>query len=176
MVASLVVAQPIFDDDEDPAEKARVKESIEIAQELMADANPKIKGRGKMLMGQALAKQGRRTEGLHLYAEGLKLVYPGKDLAELLKMIDEHPIFQMPDVTTRPNQYLAEYHYAQGRQLYFDGKCREAEAHLKQAVTYFDQDARYMYFLGLAQVAQCTKIKRDAADLIFIKAGNSGPR
>ncbi len=171
MVASLVVGQPIFDDDVDPAEAARLKESIEIAKELMASKDSKVKGRGSMLLGSALAKQGRRTEGLRLYIEGLKLVYPGKDMADLLKMVEEHPIFQQPDVTTRPNQYLAEYHYAQGRQFYFDRDYDRAEAHLKQAVTYFDKDARYWYFLGLAQVAHCTRIKRDAADLSFIRAG-----
>ena len=171
MVASLVIGQPIFNDDEDPAEAARLKKSVEVAKKLMESDNPKHKGWGNMLMGQALAKQGRRTEGLRLYVEGLKLVYPGDDLAELVKMVEEHPFFQQPDVTMRPNPMLAEYHFSQGRQLYFDRKYSEAEAHLKQAVTYFDQDARYLYFLGLAQVAQCTKIKRDAADLSFIKAG-----
>ena len=172
LVAQLALgAQPGAVDDDDPAETARIKESVEIAKDLMKSDNPKIKGQGNMLMGQALAKQGRRTEGLRLYIEGLKLVFPGRETKELMKLVEEHPIFQLPDVATRPNPYLAEYHYAQGRQLYFARKYTESEAHLKQAVTYFDQDARYHYFLGLTQIAQRTRFKRDLADLSLIRAG-----
>ena len=104
MVAALALgAQPgAVDDDEDPAAKARLKESIDIAKELMKSDNPKVKGQGQLLMGQALARQGRRTEGLRLYIEGLKLIHPGREMAELIKMMEEHPIFQQPDATTRP--------------------------------------------------------------------------
>ena len=58
-----VIAQPQFDDEEDPAETKRINESIEIAKELMQSENPMIKGQGYLLMGLAKAKRGRPTEG-----------------------------------------------------------------------------------------------------------------
>ena len=59
LVAAVVLgAQPgAVDDDEDPAAKARLKESIELAEVLMKSDNPKIKGQGRLLMGEALARQ-----------------------------------------------------------------------------------------------------------------------
>ena len=171
LVAAAIIAQPQFDDDEDPALAKRINESIEIAKELIASDNPKIKGQGYIMMGLALAKKGRRTEGLRVYVDGLKLVNPGKETKDLVKMIEEHPIFQQPDVATRPNKGLADYHFAQGRQLYFAKKYPEAEAHFKQAVSYFDQSAVYMYFFGLSQLAQNTRAKRDAADYSLTRAG-----
>jgi hypothetical protein len=171
LLAAAVITQQQFDDDEDPAVAKRINESLAIAEELIGSDNPKIKGSGYMMKGLALAKKGRRTDGLRVYVDGLKLAYPGKDTAELVKLIEEHPIFQQPDVTTRPDKGLAEYHYNMGRQFYFAKKYAEAEAHFKQSVTYFDQDARTLYFFGLSQLAQNTRIKRDAADFSFIKAG-----
>jgi tetratricopeptide (TPR) repeat protein len=171
LLAAVIVQQVQFDDDEDPAVAKRIKESLEIAEELIASDNPKIKGQGYLLKGVALAKKGRTTEGLRVYVDGLKLVYPGKETKELVKMIEEHPIFQQPDIATRPDKGLADYHYAKGREFYFSRKYPEAEAHFKQAVTYTADYAPYMYFLGLSQIQQNTRLKRSAADYIFIKAG-----
>ena len=172
LAATIVAAQPgAIDDDDDPAAKIRLKESEDIAKELMMSDNPKIKGQGHLLLGQVLAKKGRRTEGLRVYIEGLKLIYPGRETSELIKMMEEHPIFQLPDVTTRPNPFLADYHYSEGLRRYWERDFITAEKHLKMAATYNDRYAPYFYFLGLSQLAQKTRLKRDAADLAFTKAG-----
>jgi tetratricopeptide (TPR) repeat protein len=86
---------------------------------------------------------------------------------EMAKLLDEHPAFQQPDAVKAPSAYLAEVHFGKGLHLYWVRQYPEAEAHFKQAVGYFGQDARYQYFLGLSQVAQKTKAKRDAAIFSF---------
>jgi tetratricopeptide (TPR) repeat protein len=133
-----------------------------------------------MLLGQALAKQGKRTEGVREYMKGMELLFPGMASKEMAKMLEEHPAFQQPDATKAPNGYLAEVHFGKGLHLYWSRQYPQAEAHFKQAVGYFGQDARYQYFLGLAQLAQKTKLKRDAAYYSFeqgarLEAANQPP-
>ena len=43
------------------------------------------------------------------------------------------------------------------------GRPTEAEEEFKKAVSFFDQDARYQYFLGLSRLQQKTKAKQSAA-------------
>ena len=166
LALSLVLAQA-GDDEEDPATAARLKESIDLAKALIDSPNPKIKGQGYMLLGQALARQGKRTEGMREYLKGMDLFVPGMAGKEMAKLLDEHPAFQQPDAAKAPSAYLAEVHFGKGLHLYWVRQYPEAEAHFKQAVGYFGQDARYQYFLGLSQYAQKTKAKRDAAIFSF---------
>jgi TolA-binding protein len=161
LVVSAVVAQP-GDDEEDPAMVARLKETIDLANQLIASKTDKIKGQGYLILGSALSRQGKRTEGLKEYTKGLKLVYPGIESDELAKLVAEHPAFQQPDAGGN-DPILAERHFGEGYHLYWAKKYPEAEAQFKKAVALFDKDARYQYFLGLAQYQQKTKAKRDAA-------------
>ena len=169
IVLALLGVQPGLDDDEDPALTKRLQESIELAKELIKSANPKTKGQGYMLLGQAMAKQGKRTEGLREYAKGLELVFPGMPTKDMNTLIEEHPAFLHPDVTKQPNPFLAEQFYGKGLHLYWEKKYPEAEKLFLQAVRYFSDDARYQYFLGLSQLAQKTVLKRDAAYFSFEK-------
>ena len=82
-------------------------------------------------------------------------------------MIDEHPAFQHPDAANKPNPLLADKHFGNGLHLFWEHQYAQAEAQFKQAMDYFNQDARYAYFLGLAQLAQNTKLKRDQAYFSF---------
>jgi tetratricopeptide (TPR) repeat protein len=166
-VLTLVGVQPALENDENPAVTARMKESIELANELIKSKNPKIRGEGYLLLGQAMAKQGRRTEGLKEFSKGLELLYPGIATREMTRLVDEHPAFQQPDVSKQPNPFLAEQFFGRGLHLYFDKKYEPAEKQFQQAIKYFGQDARYRYYLGLAQLAQKTKLKRDAAYFSF---------
>jgi tetratricopeptide (TPR) repeat protein len=161
LALSAVIAQA-GDDEEDPATVARLKETVELANELLASKNDKIKGQGHLILGSALSRQGKRTEGIKEYSKGLKLVYPGIESDELAKLIAEHPAFQQPD-STGNDPILAERHFGEGYHLYWSGKYADAEAQFKKSVQYFDKDARFQYFLGLAQYHQKTKSKRDAA-------------
>jgi hypothetical protein len=163
---ALAVALGAQPDEEEPAGAARLLESIKLAQELMASDDPKIKGQGHVLYGQALSKQGRRTEGLREVAKGMSLLYPDRPARDLGKLLDEHPAFQHPDASKQPNPVVAERFFGLGLHHYWERRYPEAEVQFKQAVGHFDLDARYQYFLGLAQLAQK---KRDAAYYSFEK-------
>ena len=162
LAVSIVIAQPGDDEVEDPAMVARLKETIDLANQLIASKTDKIKGQGYLILGSALSKQGKRTEGIKEYAKGMKLLYPGIESDELAKLINEHPAFQQADAGGN-DPIVAERHYGEGYHLYWAKKYPEAEAQFKKAATLFDKDARYHYFLGLAQYQQKTKAKRDAA-------------
>jgi hypothetical protein len=161
------VQVPAADDEEDPRAAARLKESIELARELIKSEDPKSKGQGYMLLGLAYSRQGKRTEGLNEYLKGLELVHPGKATRDLLKLIEQHPAFQQPVSLGQANALLAERHYGKGLYLYWGRQYAEAETELQKAVQHYGQDARYRYFLGLARLALGTKKKREAATFDF---------
>jgi len=163
----LTGVQPAGDDEENPDTAARLKESIDLANELIKSSNPKTRGQGYMLLGQARAKQGKRTEGLQLYVKGMDLVHPGIASKDLDKMVQEHPAFQTPDSLARPNAFLAERQFGQGLHYYWNKQYAKAEEHFNAAVGFFKQDARYYYFLGLARYHQPGQLKRDAALFAF---------
>ncbi len=164
------VQAPGDEEDVDPAQAARLKQATELAQELMKSPNPKTQGEGYMILGQVYARQGKRGEGIVLYTEGLKRYYPGKATAELAKMVSEHPAFQQPDSMPRYNPLLAERHFGEGLDLFWARRYRQAEEQFQKAVSYYDQDARYLYYLGMARYQQKTKAKREAARYDFRRA------
>jgi hypothetical protein len=86
-----------------------------------------------------------------------------------VRMVEEHPAFQLPDSGNKPNPLLAEKHFGQGLHWYWAKKYPDAEVQFKLALDYYGQDARYLYYLGLAQFGQKTKLKRDQAFHSFDK-------
>lgn len=177
LIASLAIQQVGDESEDDPAAKARLKESEDLAKILIQSKDKKVRAQGYMLLGEAMTRQGQRTEGLKQYAKGLELLYPASTVTRLL---EEHPAFQVPDALARANPLLAEKHYGMGLHFFYDKKYADAEVQFRQAIAYFDKDARYYYFLGLAQLEQHTKIKRDAAYYAWEQASrleaNSRPR
>ena len=170
LVVAAVIGQPVPEELEDKETLDRLRETIKIAEELINEAkNPKIQGQGYLLRGSARSKLGDRTAGLKDYATGLKLVYPGIPTSELTKLIEDHPAFQQPDSAKTQNPVLAERHFGEGIHYYWAEKYPQAEIQFKQAVKYFERDARYQYYLGLAMLQQRTKLKRDAAFFAFDK-------
>src|SRR5262249_26891967 len=91
-----------------PAAAGRPGESIELAKALLQSKVAKTRGEGHLLLGEAYAKMGRRTEGLLEYVKGLELIHPGVATKELARMVQEHPAFQQSDTAARPNPLLAE--------------------------------------------------------------------
>ena len=166
LIVAAIIAQP-GEEVDDKETLARVNETIKLAQDLINSKNDKLKGQGYMLMGSALSKLGKRTEGLKEYAKGLKLVYPGIETKEIETLINDHPAFQQPDISGTPNPVMAERHFGEGMHLYWSKDFEKAEAQFKTAVKYYDRDARYQYYLGLSQLAQKSKAKRDAAYYAF---------
>jgi hypothetical protein len=167
LVMTGVQVPDVGGDEDDPAQAARLKQATELANELIKSPNPKTKGEGYMILGQVYARQGKRGEGILLYVKGLELYYPGRESAELAKLVNEHPAFQQPDTLARYNPLLAERYFGQGLDAFWQCRYAEAEKAFKQAVANFDQDARYQYFLGLARWQQGGKAKREAARFDF---------
>ena len=162
-LALVGVQLPGEDEDEDPVAAARLQESIDLANKLIKSANPKVKGQGYMLLGQALSKKGKRTEGMREYVKGLELLFPGAQSKDMTKLLEEHPAFQQPDAVTRVNPVVAEQFFGKGLHLYYSRQYAEAEIQFKQAIMYYPQDARYQYYLGLSLLPQKGTMKRDAA-------------
>lgn len=161
LIAAAVISQPASgEDEESPEVQARVKESMELARQLLDSKDKGIRAQGHMLLGEALSRVGQRTEGLREYAKGLELLYPD---AQISRLIAEHPAFSVPDALQRANPLLAEKHYGIGLHLYHQQRWSDAEAQFRQAISYYDKDARYYYFLGLTELEQGSVAKRDAA-------------
>jgi hypothetical protein len=155
LTALLVGVQPPPDEAIDPATVARLKESIDLAKQLIKSADPKVKGQGYILMGQALSRQGKRGEGLQLYVKGMQLAYPGEATRELTKMIDVGPAaIPEPERVAPMETFVAERHYGKGLHEYWQGQYAAAEDDFAKAVAAFDQDARYHYYLGLSRLQQ----------------------
>ena len=120
-----------------------------------------------MILGQALAKQGQRTEGLKEFAKGLEIMFPGGSSKELALMIKEHPAFMQPTAPRRPNPFMAEQFYGKGLHDYWAGKFDDAEKQFETALGYFKDDARFFYYFGLTCLQQG---KRAEATEAFQKA------
>jgi hypothetical protein len=104
---------------------------------------------------------------LRAYAEGLRLLHKGISGKELQQMIDEHPAFQQPDVSDTPNPVMSERHFSEGLHMYWAGQYVQAEMQFRQAVKFYNKDARYYYYLGMAQIGQKTNAKRSAGIYSF---------
>lgn len=152
---------------ENAASGVRMQESIDLAKKLLQSTNPKVRAQGHMLLGQALSRQGMRTEGIQEYVKGLELLDPGQSTKDIAKMLAEHPAFQQPDAAPRANPVLAEQFFGKGLHLYWGRKYVEAETEFKQALRFYKDDARYHYYLGLAMLGQKGTVKRDAAYYAF---------
>ena len=170
LVASVVVGQPIEPvTDRDEQLDARLKDAIAEADKLIDSKDVVLQGKGHLLRGRARSKldDKDRNEGLKEYAKGLGMLAKTKlsedDIAALIELINDHPAFQPLTIANTPNPVLAERHFGEGIHLYWDKKYPEAEAQFRQAIKYFDRDARYQYFLGLAQFNQNTTKKRGEA-------------
>jgi tetratricopeptide (TPR) repeat protein len=146
-------------DEDNPEAQKRLKESMEIANVLIKSDNPKTRGEGYMLLGAAQARLGKKNEGLLNYVKGLELVYPGINTEELVKMVNTHPAFQQSDLALQVNPVMSERHFAKGLEQFWAKNYPAAEGEFKKAVSFFNEDARYYYFLGMSQYLQKSKQK-----------------
>ena len=171
LIVSVLIAQPEEIDADEKLRRERLNKAIEDANELIKSDDTVLKGKGYLLRGQAKSQLGERTEGLKEYAEGLNLLatktkISAKEIAALVLQIENHPAFRRPDAAT-PNPLLAERHFGEGLHYYWSKKYPQAEAQFKQALKYYESDARYEYFLGLAQYQQKSRKKQDDAKYSF---------
>ena len=97
------------------------------------------------------------------YVEGLKLYHPGAPTEELVKMVRDHPAFQQLDAQANADPRMAERYFSKGLEFFWQRKYPEAEAQFAQAKSFYETDARYHYFLGLARFQQKDRKKLEAA-------------
>src|SRR5262249_55348216 len=87
-----------------------------------------------------------------------------------LLIVQNHPGLRQPPTAEMPNPKLAEQYWGTGLSHFWAKRYPEAEKAFFQAAKYDATDARYRYFLGMAQWQQNLAIKRDDARNNF-KAG-----
>jgi hypothetical protein len=141
----------------------RLEETIKLARESIkrAEAGEGDENyEGYLILGEALGRKHKWTDGLMAYVEGLKHRC-SRYSAGLVFLVSNHPAFKRLDSLELPDPLQAEAYYAKGLRFYFDRRYEDAERELLDALHYSDQDARYQYFLGLARLAQPGK--RDLA-------------
>jgi len=127
---------------------------------------------GQMLENAGVVKRLAEETSIKLHAAQARLSTRERELREAEHKIKELLAAKaaMPAKTTTPqppenrairrDPTLAYQHYTQGVALYQEGRNSEAEIELYWAIKRDSDDARYQYFLGLAQQAQG---KRDLA-------------
>jgi tetratricopeptide (TPR) repeat protein len=140
----------VQEDEEEPYQNPNVDQAIKLAQEAIERGEPE----GYLVLGQALTQKGKWTEGLMVYITGLEKTVPGTAAKGLRRIVEGHPAFKRPDSVKPPQPLLAQKFYSNGLNFYWNRKFDKAEAEFLQAVKYFDQDARYFYFLGLSRLRQ----------------------
>jgi tetratricopeptide (TPR) repeat protein len=151
--------------EEAEAPDPRLQEALEQADKLIAAGD----ARGYLLKGEILARQHRWNDGLKTIDAGVQRLLPAGESTHIRFLLENHPAFQRREGLKPPDPVLAEEYYAAGLREYFDGNYVAAERDFSDASTYYDQDARYLYFLGLARLPQSGK--RDQALEDFRQAG-----
>jgi hypothetical protein len=71
------------------------------------------------------------------------------------------------DTTFQPNPLLADKHFSTGLDLFWNKNYTAAEVEFTKALTFYDEDARYCYFLGMARYLQGSTQKRKLAETDF---------
>ncbi|MFN4259395.1 MAG: hypothetical protein ACK4RK_08845 [Gemmataceae bacterium] len=158
----LAVTALQIDDDQAPPPKPEEVEAQRLAEEAIKAGNPE----GYLILAQVLAKQGYWTQALQEYVKGLNQLIKPEYADGLQMIIDNHPAFKRPDGLRYPDTALAEKHFASGLRHYYSRRYEEAEKDFLEAIRYFDQDARYLYFLGLARLPQ-GKVQEAREDFRF---------
>lgn len=155
LVALLLTA--VVEEEEEKKIPAELKEAEKLADEAIKAGNPE----GHFVKARSLAQRGLWNEAMTEYVQGLeKISGKSEQIKGLRYYVDNHPAFRMPTAFKTPDPLMAEDLYAAGLRLYWEKKYRSAEKKFFEAGKYNDQDARYMYFLGLTRLAQK---KRDDA-------------
>jgi hypothetical protein len=80
---------------------------------------------------------------------------------EIQTGLDLCPLFDRKPVSPRPDPGLAEQHFFRGQKWYFSGRFAQAESEFARAVYHDAQDARFWYFLGLAQLGQGQPVRAE---------------
>jgi len=109
---------------------------------------------GYLIKAGALARKGMWTEALRMYSEGLRYLIRPEYADGLAALVNNHPAFNLPDPLRQPDVLRSERHFGAGLRAYFAGNYSVAEKELLEAYRNNGQDARILYYLGLARLPQ----------------------
>jgi tetratricopeptide (TPR) repeat protein len=129
----------------DPA----TQEAVKLADEILSAKESDVPFEAR---AQAYAIKGLWTPALRIYVEGLRPLLSPEHAAGLLAIINGHPNLRRPSAWTVADPMEAEKHYAAGLHWYNEREYAKAEKEFFTAVEQDGQDARYYYYLGLAQL------------------------
>jgi hypothetical protein len=157
LVAAVLLTTALAAAEDDIDVNKDVEAALKLAEQAIAAGDPE----GYLIKGFALARKGDWTRGLQNYTEGLRRIIKPEYAEGLFYLVDRHPAFSLPDALRVPDPIQGEKHYAAGLKFYFAGQYPQAEEEFAKAYYNNSQDARYLYFLGLAKLSQPGK--RDQA-------------
>jgi hypothetical protein len=125
---------------------------------------------GYIIKADALAKIGRFNAALSAYSTGIKAlkVLPKEYEGVLDRILAKHPAMQQLEINVEADPSRSLKHYALGLEHYRARQYALAEEQFKTAISHWNKDARYMYFLGLSR---WTIGRKEMADADF-KAGS----
>lgn len=132
------------------AAAADLDRAVELADEAINAGEPD----GYLVKAEALAAQERWRPALREYIRGLQRLFPSNYVDGLREIVDNQPAFRMPQAVKSPQPGLAEQFYVQGQRYYWARRYGAAEAAFTEAVRNNANDARILYYLGLARLQQ----------------------
>ena len=113
---------------------------------------------GHLVKARVLYQQKKHTEALQQALQGLSVIAPAEFGDGWDVLVKNHPALSgktLPGVVAtsdKPDPALAERCFANGLRHYYASSYAEAEAEFLTALKHHDQDARFLYFLGLARL------------------------
>ncbi len=155
---------------QDEEQEIKTAPELDRAVQLANEAIQAGNADGYLIKALALAAKQRWTDAVVEYSRGLeKKGGTNAEQGRILRyLIENHPALRIPDGQRPPDVQQAERYFDLGLQLYWERRYAQAEKAFAQAIRSFDQDARFVYYLGLAQLGQD---RRDQALESFKKAG-----
>ena len=128
-----------------------IQEALKLADALIAQKE----FHGYIIRADALARLGRYNDALTAYSTGVKAlkVLPREYDGVLDRILAQHPALQQPDPNLLLDPSRSLKHYAQGLESYRAGQFSRAAEQFSAAIRFWNQDARYMYYLGLSHLA-----------------------
>lgn len=142
-----------------PLGDPQTEKAIQLADEVLK--RPDI-DRFPLLKARAYLIKGMWTDGLKSYVTGLEPYLDREMQQELADIVNRHPRLQISTVQRLPNPLQAQRHYANGLSFFYERKYVLAEKEFNRAIQRFDEDARFYYYLGLAQLIQGKQVGRVA--------------
>lgn len=149
---AFIVPPPLLQDDpKEPDPTPELDEAMKLANQAIENGQAE----GYLVKAEALAKRGAWNDAVRTYALGLeKLSKSPEHVQGLRYLIQNHPLFSIPDAAIPADPKLSEKYLSDGLYKFWARKYAEAEKDFYESVRHDSRDAVSLYFLGLARLAQ----------------------